>query len=65
MIYWYDEYPFSADCPIKLSKIVWLKTILRRRVLDSRAGPGREFAPPVKYTEYTTLFDLLKWGSSE
>jgi SAM-dependent methyltransferase len=32
-------------------------------VYDSRARPRNEFAQPVKYTEYTTLFDLLKWGS--
>jgi hypothetical protein len=65
MIYWHDEHPFSTEHPIKLSRVVWLRTILRRHVYDSRARPRNEFAPPVKYTEYTTLFDLLKWGSSE
>ena len=65
MIYWHDEWPFTTEHPIKLSKIVWLQTILRRRVIDHRAGPGREFAPPVKYLEYTTVFNLLKWGHSE
>jgi hypothetical protein len=65
MIYWHDDHPFSTECPIKLSKVVWLRTILRRHVIEHQAGPGREFAPSIKYTEYTTLFDLLKWGSSE
>jgi hypothetical protein len=62
LIYWYDQDPFSSDHPIKLSKIVWLTRILRRRVIDHHAGPRREFAESVAHWEYTTVLNLLKWG---
>ena len=65
LVYWCDEAPFGTDHPIKLSKILWLTTVLRRRVIDNTAGPGHEFAPSYTYWEYTTVFDLFKWGHSE
>ena len=63
MLYWHDQAPFSTEHPCKLGKIVWLTRILRRRVIDHHAGPGCEFAPSFDHWEYTTMFDLLKWGS--
>jgi hypothetical protein len=53
------------DYPIKLSRWVWLCKVLRRRVIDHHAGPGREFAQSVQHWEYTTVFNLFKWGHSE
>lgn len=66
LIYWCDEYPMQ-EYPIKLGRVVWLSQLLRRRVIDHQAGPGpgQEFAPAVNHWEYTTVFNLLKWGHSE
>ena len=64
LVYWHDEYPMH-DYPIKLSRWVWLCKVLRRRVIDHHAGPGREFAQSVQHWEYTTVFNLFKWGHSE
>lgn len=53
-----------GDVPgFRYSKIVWLKKIVRRKVIDWHGGPGRESSEFTKtYYEYTTLMDLLKHG---
>lgn len=69
---WFAWYPIKMnrwveindmlDTHIKVCNYVWLKKILRRKVIDCRAGPGREFAGNKIYYEYTTTMDILKYG---
>lgn len=57
--YYHHSDGFGKGIPVY--KWVWLKTILRRKVIDDIGGPGREGARFKRSSyEYTTLIDMLK-----
>ena len=62
MIYWnHNEDGFGKG--MRVYKWMWLKKIVRRKVIDQHGGPGREGSDfKSTHWEYTTLMDMLKYG---
>ena len=60
MLYWYTDEIFTVEHPMKMSRTVWLKPVIRRRVTWQEGW--QEYSHTDSKWQYTTFEELMRWG---